>query len=309
MPQSRKPRDNMPAPTKAFCLRSRKKQTPANRLLKPSRMKIGQLDLQRIGGDLRTDDGPDHQKQHEEAEGGLPDREAEKTQAAPQEEDRRNGNAALLDHEHQTVRRRVREAEAQRQPEGIKQPGSRPDGEILPPGVAVEVEEKPHQNPHAQQGNHQCRPQVLLGEYQPHVLKITASLALLLAMPGLSLATDYPLTFKTLEAQQAASFNFGTPIYSMIQTGKPAGIVKAPPAISQHPLYGTIAAGRDQMLFRLDESKGTGQGYDRLIVDVNRNGDLTDDPVVSPAPPARGSAVISSPQQISLWADSGAGQP
>ena len=131
-------------------------------------------------------------------------------------------------------------------------------------------------------------------------MKITASLcgALLLAVPGLSRATDYPLTFKTLDAQQAASFNFGSTVYSMIQAGKPAGILKAPPAISQHPLYGTIAAGRDPMLFRLDESKGNGQGYDRLIVDVNRNGDLTDDPVVGPATSARGSAVISSQQQV-----------
>ena len=67
--------------------------------------------------------------------------------------------------------------------------------------------------------------------------------ALFLAMPGLSVATDYPLAFKTLNAQQAVSFSFGTPTYAMIQAGKPAGIVKAPPAVSQHPLYGQIAAG------------------------------------------------------------------
>jgi len=130
-------------------------------------------------------------------------------------------------------------------------------------------------------------------------MRTTVSLcgALLLAMPGLAVATDYPLAFKTLDAQQAVSFNFGSTTYAMIQAGKPAGIVKAPPAVSQHPLYGTIAAGPDQMLFRLDESKGTGQGYDRLIVDVNRNGDLTDDPVIRPVPPARGLPVISTLQQ------------
>ena len=99
--------------------------------------------------------------------------------------------------------------------------------------------------------------------------------ALLLAMPGLATATDYPLTFKTLDAQQALSFPSGSSTYTMLQTSKPAGIVKAPPAVSQHPLYGQIAAGSEQLLFRMDESKGTGQGYDRLIVDVNRNGDLT----------------------------------
>ena len=56
-------------------------------------------------------------------------------------------------------------------------------------------------------------------------------------------------------------------------------------AVSAHPLYGECAGDRDgaAFLFRLDESKGTGKGYDRLIVDMNRNGDLTDDPVVERA--------------------------
>ena len=122
-------------------------------------------------------------------------------------------------------------------------------------------------------------------------MKMAVSLcgAILLAMPGLSGATDYPLAFKTLDAHQAFSTSFGILNYAMIQPAKPAGIVKAPPAMSQRPLYGTITAGSDQLLFRLDESKGTGRGYDRLIVDVNRNGNLTDDPVVSPASPTSGS--------------------
>jgi len=123
--------------------------------------------------------------------------------------------------------------------------------------------------------------------------------AFLLAVPGLSTATDYPLTFKTLDAQQALSFPSGSSTYTMLQTSKPAGIVKAPPAVSQHPLYGQIAAGSEQLLFRMDESKGTGQGYDRLIVDVNRNGDLTGAPVVSPVPAdRRNGVVVVSPQQI-----------
>jgi hypothetical protein len=117
--------------------------------------------------------------------------------------------------------------------------------------------------------------------------------ALLLALPGFSTATDYPLAFKALDAHQALSFPSGTTIYALIQPGKPAGIVKAPPAVSSFPLYGQIAAGGDQLLFRLDESKGTGRGYDRLIVDVNRNGDLTDDPVVNVVPPDnRNGAVV-----------------
>ena len=39
--------------------------------------------------------------------------------------------------------------------------------------------------------------------------------------------------------------------------------------------------GEAGFLFRLDESKGDGKGYDQLIVDMNQNGDLTDD---APAP-------------------------
>jgi len=131
--------------------------------------------------------------------------------------------------------------------------------------------------------------------------------ALFLAFPGPSVATDYPLAFKTLDAQQALSFPAGSTTYAMIQAGKPAGIVKAPPAVSQHPLYGTIAAGPDQFLFRLDESKGTGQSYDRLIVDVNRNGDLTDDPVGQLRPSRRPSLCRRHAGAIPVWADSGAG--
>ena len=122
--------------------------------------------------------------------------------------------------------------------------------------------------------------------------------ALLLASPGLLTANDYPLTFKSLDAQQALTFPSGTTTYAMIQPAKPAGIVKAPPAVSRYPLYGQIPAGGDQLLFRLDESKGTGQGYDRLIVDVNRNGDLTDDPVVSFVPPPNRPGVVIGQQQM-----------
>jgi hypothetical protein len=37
--------------------------------------------------------------------------------------------------------------------------------------------------------------------------------------------------------------------------------------------------GKLGVAFRLDEPQGKGKGYDRLILDLNRNGDLTDDPV------------------------------
>jgi hypothetical protein len=55
--------------------------------------------------------------------------------------------------------------------------------------------------------------------------------------------------------------------------------------MSRHPLYGecrdtTTGAA---LVYRLDESKGDGKGYDQLIVDMNQNGDLTDDPVAQRA--------------------------
>ena len=68
----------------------------------------------------------------------------------------------------------------------------------------------------------------------------------------------------------------------MLSLTKPAGLKKEPKAVSAHALYGQCRESRDAaaFLFRLDESKGDGKGYDRLIVDMNQNGDLTDDPVI-----------------------------
>src|ERR1035437_725337 len=54
---------------------------------------------------------------------------------------------------------------------------------------------------------------------------------------------------------------------------------KEPKAKSRHPLYGVCRdlPTSSSFLFRLDESKGDSKGYDQLIVDMNQNGDLTDD--------------------------------
>ena len=98
-------------------------------------------------------------------------------------------------------------------------------------------------------------------------------------------AEDCPLTFKTIPAKAVMSFPGGYGSYGSIQLNKPAGLRKEPKAVSRYPLYGRCGdtAGSDGFLFRLDESQGNGKGYDRLIMDLNQNGDLTDDPVVSPA--------------------------
>ncbi|MBN2133343.1 MAG: hypothetical protein JW741_27845, partial [Sedimentisphaerales bacterium] len=63
-----------------------------------------------------------------------------------------------------------------------------------------------------------------------------------------------------------------------------------PSFTSDKPLYGTVAFGAAygkpeeglSYAFALDESGGTGKGYDRLYFDANRNADLTDDPPGKP---------------------------
>jgi hypothetical protein len=94
-------------------------------------------------------------------------------------------------------------------------------------------------------------------------------------------AEDFPLTFRTIPAKDVMSFPGGSGIYGQASSAKPEKLRKEPKAISRHPLYGVCSSGSGPtFLFRLDESKGAGKGYDRLIVDMNQNGDLSDDPVV-----------------------------
>jgi hypothetical protein len=115
-------------------------------------------------------------------------------------------------------------------------------------------------------------------------------------MPFLALAKDFPLEFKTLNAQEAMSFPGGSGMYGSLQMDKPAGITKEPPAVSRHPLYGQLSAQTNSLWFRIDESKGTGKGYDRLLVDMNQNGDLTDDTVAQRAEQAGQTSVTSQPE-------------
>ncbi len=95
-------------------------------------------------------------------------------------------------------------------------------------------------------------------------------------------AETYPLAFKTVTAEQMDKLPGGYGLYGDLQGRKPAGIHKEPKPISRHALYGPTREDDSgpRYWYRLDESKGDGKGYDQLIVDVNQNGDLTDDPVV-----------------------------
>ncbi len=68
-------------------------------------------------------------------------------------------------------------------------------------------------------------------------------------------------------------------------THKPSSLLREAPPVSQNPLYGQLPNG---LLFRLDESRGTGRGYDRLCIDANGNGDLSDDSSFKPLKAAAG---------------------
>lgn len=69
-----------------------------------------------------------------------------------------------------------------------------------------------------------------------------------------------------------------------------ADVMKYPAFVSTAPLYGKVAFGGKwddakagvTHHFAIDESGGAGKGYDTFYFDLNRNLDLTDDPVVAP---------------------------
>lgn len=98
-------------------------------------------------------------------------------------------------------------------------------------------------------------------------------------------AAEFPLTFRTIPAKDVMTFPGGYGVYGMVQSKKPPGIEKEPKTVSARPLYGQcrVSRGGAAFFYRLDESKGDGKGYDKLIMDMNQNGDLTDDAVVSRA--------------------------
>jgi hypothetical protein len=88
-----------------------------------------------------------------------------------------------------------------------------------------------------------------------------------------AVAAEFPLTVVQMNAQEAALKPGRSS--SFIYLNRPAAIRREPKSASTRPLYGVMERG---FAFRLDESNGTGTGYDRLLIDFNGNGDLGDDP-------------------------------
>jgi hypothetical protein len=106
-------------------------------------------------------------------------------------------------------------------------------------------------------------------------------LVVILATAVSGFAETFPLTFKTVAKKDLRRFPGGSGSYGQLRLQKPSGLHREPKPASKTPLYAECSgSGRKNFIARLDESKD-GKGYDRLIVDLNQNGDLTDDPVAS----------------------------
>jgi len=114
--------------------------------------------------------------------------------------------------------------------------------------------------------------------------RLIPSLALC-AVVATASAKEFPLTYKALTLEEAMALPGGYGAFGSLSTRKPPGLKREPEAISERALYGELGRGRNErgFLFRADESGGTGKGYDRLVLDLNQNGDLTDDPVLKAA--------------------------
>lgn len=125
-------------------------------------------------------------------------------------------------------------------------------------------------------------------------MKTAAQLCRLAAIAVLASASakEFPLEFKTLDAKEAMNLPGGW-VQGTVLRASPRPLKNEPRPLCRRPLYGQLGevfgegSGNEGLLFRLEESKGDKQGYDRLIVDANNNGDLRDDPVMRPAEGAR----------------------
>ena len=144
-------------------------------------------------------------------------------------------------------------------------------------------------------------------------LDFAAGIALLLAVVVCAQAKDPPSTGQDPTPAQEVEQTFALQEVSVFDPTGPqmefrygqtvpsseaadANIVAYPAFQSQHPLYGALMTYLPKghsipatYRFAIDESGGTGQGYDRLYFDLNRNNSLTDDEAIAAQknPPAR----------------------
>lgn len=101
---------------------------------------------------------------------------------------------------------------------------------------------------------------------------------LVLAAAARAQSAEFPLVWKPLSAEEAlsaAGFEF-----VMLSSKPPGSVAKTPEAAHGVPLYAELNIGLDgkPVAVRVDQSANG--FYDLLILDVNGNGDLRDDPIV-----------------------------
>jgi len=127
-----------------------------------------------------------------------------------------------------------------------------------------------------------------LARLRGHIILLSCVLALVCAAGRMAGAEErvFPLeeisTFDVPDAEQS-SFLFGT--YVVCGTEPDAKAARYPAFQSGKPLYGSFHVGAAaaeldagyNYRFAVDESAGAGRGYDRMYIDMNRNGDLADD--------------------------------
>ncbi len=121
---------------------------------------------------------------------------------------------------------------------------------------------------------------------------VCATLALA-TLPGLRGAS--PPGERVFSLREASAFEVGESEFvrgqsGETQTNKHAEVKAYPQFTSSNPIYGLVRLGVDYRVrgsgttyyFAIDESKGTGKGYDRFYFDLNHDLDLRNDTVTKP---------------------------
>lgn len=111
--------------------------------------------------------------------------------------------------------------------------------------------------------------------------RLAATLAAPLVLPLLASAQaglELPLTFeKSADAEDQTPWGSA---YVTIESARPEGLGGVPEFRSAKPYFGTLPLGDDEFLFALDASEEGSTRYDIVYFDRDRDGDLTDDPVL-----------------------------
>ncbi len=97
------------------------------------------------------------------------------------------------------------------------------------------------------------------------------------AIPALRpFSLKVPLDFTIPKARTGDEWYFSVAQHLTVQTQRPSAIRHSP---KDARLFGTIEMANRSWAFALMRSKKGGTAFDRLVLDSNQNGDLTDDPV------------------------------